>query len=155
MLLGGLWHGSSWNFIIWGAIHGIVLGIEKFLKSKGYLDKVKGLGFLGYPITFCIVLLSWVFFRAQDLHSASLAIRKIFQFNLGMPLIGNMSVMATSIFVLTIGIVFDLYLFNKKIDLEVLGAKFSSVKIAVVATVIITLINLFYSSSNNFIYFQF
>ncbi len=155
MLLGGLWHGSSWNFIIWGGIHGTVLSIEKYLKATGILNKFKRVGFLGYPITFCVVLLSWVFFRAQDLHSASLAITKIFQFNLGVPYIGDLNVMASSIFVLAIGIIFDLYLFNKKIDLEELGSKFSGVKIAVIAAVIITLINLFYSSSNNFIYFQF
>ncbi|QDO92623.1 MBOAT family protein [Formosa sediminum] len=155
MLLGGLWHGSSWNFIIWGAIHGVVLSIEKLLKSKGFWGNLKGLSFLGYPITFIVVLLSWVFFRSQDLHSASLAIKKIFQFSLELPYVGDVNVMATSIFVLAIGIAFDLYLFNKKIDLEVLGAKFVPVKIAVIATVIITLINLFYSSSSNFIYFQF
>ncbi|UWX56111.1 hypothetical protein NYZ99_07365 [Maribacter litopenaei] len=41
MLLGGLWHGSSWNFIIWGGIHGLVLGIEKFLKSNPNLVSYK------------------------------------------------------------------------------------------------------------------
>ena len=34
MLLGGLWHGSSWNFIIWGLIHGFILALEKILFSK-------------------------------------------------------------------------------------------------------------------------
>ncbi|WP_159021547.1 MBOAT family protein [Formosa sp. L2A11] len=155
MLLGGLWHGSSWNFIIWGGIHGTVLSLEKYLKTTGIINKFKRFGFLGYPITFIIVLFSWVFFRAQDLQSAGLAIKKIFQLDLSMPYIGDLNVMASSVFVLTIGVLFDLYLFNKKIDLEDFGANFSGVKMAVIATVIITLINLFYSSSNNFIYFQF
>jgi len=34
MLLGGLWHGASWNFVIWGGIHGLVLSIEKFTFQK-------------------------------------------------------------------------------------------------------------------------
>lgn len=155
MLLGGLWHGASWSFIIWGGIHGAVLSIEKYLKSSTHTAKLKVFGFLGYPITFAIVLFSWIFFRAQSLNSATLAIKKILQFDFSSPFIGNINTVANSIIVLSIGILFDLYIFNKKIDLENFGAKFSIIKIAIIASIIIVLINLFYSTSNNFIYFQF
>lgn len=155
MLLGGLWHGSSWNFIIWGFIHGVVLSIEKFLKSSTKLTISKELSFLGYPFTFSVVLFSWIFFRSQDTSSAVLAIKKIIAFDFSSPFIGDINVVGNSILVLSIGIIFDLYLFNKKINLEVFGSRFSTLKIASLATVIIVLINLFYSTSNNFIYFQF
>jgi alginate O-acetyltransferase complex protein AlgI len=155
MLLGGLWHGSSWIFIIWGGIHGIVLSIEKYLKSNRNSNIFNKLSILGYPITFSIVLFSWIFFRSQDLNSAILAINKIILFDFSSPFIGDINVVVNSIFVLSIGILFDLYLLNKKIDLENFGAKFSVLKIAILSTVIIVLINLFYSTSNNFIYFQF
>jgi D-alanyl-lipoteichoic acid acyltransferase DltB (MBOAT superfamily) len=155
MLLGGLWHGSSWNFIIWGFIHGVVLSIEKFLKSSTKLTISKELSFLGYPFTFSVVLFSWIFFRSQDTSSAVLAIKKIIAFDFYSPFIGDINVVGNSILVLSIGIIFDLYLFNKKINLEVFGSRFSPLKIASLATVIIVLINLFYSTSNNFIYFQF
>ena len=155
MLLGGLWHGSSWNFIIWGGIHGLVLGIEKFLKSNKSLKLPSSLDFLGYPLTFIVVLFSWIFFRAQTLDSAFLAIDRIALLDFSFPYFGDINLMASAAIVLLIGLTFDFYLFRKKVDLEHLGAKFSMVKIAIISTVIITLINLFYSTSNNFIYFQF
>ncbi|TYB78353.1 MBOAT family O-acyltransferase [Bizionia myxarmorum] len=155
MLLGGLWHGSSWNFVIWGGIHGLILSIEKFIKTYQTSYLWKKFSFLGYPITFGVVLFSWIFFRAQDLNSAMLAIKKICQFNFSAPFIGDINLIITSALVLSLGIGFDFFLFRKKIDLENLAARFSILKVAVLASVIIVLINLFYSTSNNFIYFQF
>jgi alginate O-acetyltransferase complex protein AlgI len=68
MLLGGLWHGAAWNFIVWGAIHGALLGFER-LRGKRPLY-----GPLPQPlrvaITFGIVLVAWVFFRASDVPHA-------------------------------------------------------------------------------------
>ena len=68
MLLGGLWHGAAWNFVIWGALHGALLGFER-LRGKAALY-----GGLPAPmrvgVTFTIVLITWVFFRAPDLRQA-------------------------------------------------------------------------------------
>ena len=155
MLLGGLWHGSSWNFIIWGGIHGVILIIEKLLNSKIKSKTINNLSFFGYPITFIIVLFSWIFFRAENLESSIFAISKIFQFNLSFPVFSNINIMSNSILVLCIGLLFDSYLYFKKVNLEDLGSKLNLSKIIVFCSVIIMLINLFYSSSNNFIYFQF
>ncbi len=70
MLLGGLWHGASWNFVIWGGIHGAMLAGERMLgKDSAYRrlpDPIKT------ALTFVILLFTWVFFRAPDL-AASLA----------------------------------------------------------------------------------
>ena len=155
MLLGGLWHGSSWNFIIWGGIHGVVLSIEKLLNSKSKSKIIENLSFFGYPITFIIVLFSWVFFRAENLESSIFAISKIFEFNLSIPSITDANVVVNSILMLCFGLLFDCYLYFKKVDLEDLGSKFSSTKIVIFCTVITIIINLFYSTSDNFIYFQF
>jgi alginate O-acetyltransferase complex protein AlgI len=68
MLLGGLWHGAAWNFVIWGALHGALLAFER-LRGKAAL-------YSGFPapvrvgVTFTIVLVTWVFFRAADLPHA-------------------------------------------------------------------------------------
>ncbi|NQZ70064.1 MAG: MBOAT family protein [Lentisphaeria bacterium] len=68
MLLGGLWHGSSWNFIIWGAIHGGMLALERLQGKDSFYRKLpKAAKIL---ITFLITCLAWVFFRAADLPSA-------------------------------------------------------------------------------------
>ncbi|OMP32583.1 membrane-bound O-acyltransferase family protein [Mangrovimonas sp. DI 80] len=155
MLLGGLWHGSSWNFIIWGGIHGLALSIEKLIKSNKKLKLPNSLDFLGYFSTFSIVLLSWIFFRAQDLGTAFTAISKIVHFDFSAPFIGNSNLVTNALLMLTIGFLFDLFLFKKQIHLESFGPQFSAVKISIISTIIITLINLFYSTSNNFIYFQF
>ena len=65
MLLGGLWHGASWNFVIWGGIHGGMLGFERlFGKDTWYHRFPKP---LKVALTFVIVLFTWVFFRAKDL----------------------------------------------------------------------------------------
>jgi D-alanyl-lipoteichoic acid acyltransferase DltB (MBOAT superfamily) len=68
MLLGGLWHGASWNFVIWGGYHGALLSVERLFRGDRPLrDDWDWL----YPakaiLTFGLVMISWVFFRAADL----------------------------------------------------------------------------------------
>jgi alginate O-acetyltransferase complex protein AlgI len=68
MVLGGFWHGASWNFLIWGAIHGSWLGIERLLGKQGFYSRAPVIARVA--ITFVIVNLGWVFFRAPDLGTA-------------------------------------------------------------------------------------
>lgn len=155
MLLGGLWHGSSWNFIIWGGIHGVVLSVEKYLQSTKATAYLKRFSFLGYPITFCVVLFAWIFFRAQGLDNALIAIQRIMSLELAPPYIGNINLITNSILVPTLALSFDFYLFKNKIPLEQLGGTLKNWKLVGFSVLILTFINLFYSTSNNFIYFQF
>jgi len=66
MLLGGLWHGASWNFVIWGGIHGTALAVERLLNlpEKIYRNRITRL--IGVVITFHIWAFSMLFFRAQS-----------------------------------------------------------------------------------------
>jgi alginate O-acetyltransferase complex protein AlgI len=68
MVIGGLWHGASWNFVIWGAIHGAALALERYQGKTGLLRRLPH--FLQVCFTFLVVVFAWVFFRANDLHSA-------------------------------------------------------------------------------------
>lgn len=68
MVLGGLWHGASVNFVIWGGLHGCWLAMERLLGQKSLYIGLPRL--LRTGITFAIVCLAWVFFRAEDLPSA-------------------------------------------------------------------------------------
>jgi alginate O-acetyltransferase complex protein AlgI len=69
MLLGGLWHGASWNFVIWGGIHGGMLGLERWIgQRESTYTRLRPP--LRVALTFVIVLFAWVFFRATDLSSA-------------------------------------------------------------------------------------
>ena len=68
MLLGGLWHGASWNFVLWGAIHGGMLAFERAQGRTGFYRRLpRG---ARVATTFLIVCLSWVFFRAKTLPAA-------------------------------------------------------------------------------------
>lgn len=72
MLAGGLWHGASWKFIFWGAMHGMgLIGHKLFIKYTG--DGLRNnilAGFLGWLLTFHFVAFLWVFFRAENFQSA-------------------------------------------------------------------------------------
>jgi D-alanyl-lipoteichoic acid acyltransferase DltB (MBOAT superfamily) len=77
-MVSGLWHGASWTFVIWGAIHGVCVFIYNNIKKAlptssvpeyGLLVRVVSL--LGVIVTFCIVTLAWVFFRAATLAQAT------------------------------------------------------------------------------------
>jgi alginate O-acetyltransferase complex protein AlgI len=65
MLLGGLWHGASWNFVIWGGIHGMWLCVERLQGKVAFYAKTPA--FVRIGVTFLVVNLAWVFFRAPDL----------------------------------------------------------------------------------------
>jgi alginate O-acetyltransferase complex protein AlgI len=65
MVLGGLWHGAAWGFVLWGTIHGAALTIEHFFRGKVKLPR-----WLGWFIVFHIVVLAWIPFRAPNLDLA-------------------------------------------------------------------------------------
>lgn len=73
MLLGGLWHGAGWNFVIWGGLHGLYLLLERFVRRIAG-DATWGTSFpavcLAWLATFLGVVVTWVFFRAADLTQA-------------------------------------------------------------------------------------
>ena len=68
MLLGGLWHGAAWNFVIWGALHGALLAGERLRGRRPRHSWVPEHGRVA--ATFVVLLFTWVFFRAADLPSA-------------------------------------------------------------------------------------
>jgi len=76
MLLGGLWHGASWNFVLWGGYHGAALAIERALWGR---EEKKG--WVRIPLTiftFAIVTIGWVFFRAKTFGAAVFVIGQMF-----------------------------------------------------------------------------
>ncbi|MDR1403240.1 MAG: MBOAT family protein [Tannerellaceae bacterium] len=84
MLLGGLWHGASLRFILWGAIHGVSLAIHKFM--MGRFSSFKRLGsqtspfrrIAGIAFTFHLVCFGWIFFRADSMQIAGEVLYQIF-----------------------------------------------------------------------------
>ena len=77
-LLSGLWHGASWNFVVWGALHGLLICADKLflgnvMKKIGKVPSV--------ILTFLTVNLIWVFFRVEDFGLAWLLIKRMFAFD--------------------------------------------------------------------------
>ncbi|MGH9162948.1 MAG: MBOAT family O-acyltransferase [Vicinamibacteraceae bacterium] len=68
MLLGGLWHGAAWNFVIWGGIHGVLLALERIGGKAAIYARAPAP--LRVGLTFVLLLFTWVFFRASDLPAA-------------------------------------------------------------------------------------
>lgn len=82
MLLGGLWHGASWTFVVWGGLHGLYLSVHKALlhfkgESAAARDRRPLAGFLKILVTFHLVCLTWVFFRAPDFATATEVLTRI------------------------------------------------------------------------------
>jgi alginate O-acetyltransferase complex protein AlgI len=67
MLLGGLWHGANWNFLIWGGLHGVYLLINH---AWNRFVAISLGSFIGSMMTFLAVLIGWVFFRSADFNTA-------------------------------------------------------------------------------------
>jgi len=79
-LASGLWHGASWNFVIWGAYHGLWLVVERAFLLKLFAriwNPVRAI------ITFFIVVIGWVFFRVETLNDALACLHKLFAFSSG------------------------------------------------------------------------
>lgn len=155
MLLGGLWHGSNWTFVIWGSIHGLFLSIEKFINSNSSFRFLKRFSSFGYLYTFIVVCFGWIYFRASNLTSANLIVSKILKGDLTEPFIGDINLVSNAMVVLIIGFLFDLYLKITNQDLEYFGSRLTLSKLIVFISVVIILAALFFSDSTNFIYFQF
>ena len=79
-LISGLWHGAAWNFVLWGAFHGLFLVADRLFLLKFY----KLIGKLpSIVITFLIVLIGWVFFRAENIADAWAYLDRMFAFENG------------------------------------------------------------------------
>lgn len=97
MLLGGFWHGASWNFIIWGALHGVGLVVHKswMLLTGRALARVqqrRWYNWLAVLLTFHFVCFGWIFFHAVDFATANTMIHQItrdFHFSVWRGFVGN------------------------------------------------------------------
>lgn len=82
MLLGGLWHGANWTFVVWGGLHGTYLAAERWLRKHfvGYKPGPFAFMLLGM-LTYALVNVTWVFFRAKTFEKARLVLQGMFGLN--------------------------------------------------------------------------
>lgn len=156
MLLGGLWHGASWNFVIWGALNGLYLSVEKFLNlnfdrnNKPFLLKV-----LYTFITFNLICITWIFFRADTLENALLFIKNIFVIKGFMKLrIQDTSIMSNVVFGVIVLLLFEYFVLRKR-SIEGIYRKHPKILMAFNIILVLFIILWGVSEGSQFIYFQF
>ncbi len=79
MVIGGFWHGANWTYVVWGSFHGGILAIERLFKDKKW--NLISNNYVSWVLTFIIVNIGWIFFRAHDLQQAWAWLNKVLFMN--------------------------------------------------------------------------
>jgi D-alanyl-lipoteichoic acid acyltransferase DltB (MBOAT superfamily) len=82
MLLGGLWHGAGWTFVVWGGLHGAYICAHRLVRASGLYERLLPYEWprrtLAQATTLFLIVIAWVFFRAADLHAAIIMLKSMF-----------------------------------------------------------------------------
>ncbi|HUE77014.1 MAG TPA: MBOAT family O-acyltransferase [Longimicrobiales bacterium] len=156
MLLGGLWHGASWTFVVWGGLHGSYLAAERFLRERfgGWRGaRTAGFGIAAAIVTYGLVNLTWVFFRAPDFATAWRMIRSMVGLAPGgesvLPFVHVAQVTAV------IGSMLVVHWWMRDRSVEEVAARAPAWLLAVVWAAMLFAIVITQGSGDAFIYFQF
>lgn len=158
MLLGGLWHGASWNFVIWGGLHGLYLILHKLLKrnrkpSMANMSSFSIKDLVNILFTNILILFTWLFFRASTFKDTQLFLEKIWHWEssaftyrfIGVAFTYGLMVFLLDYFAYKTGShTFLLKLRSKPLIVGILTALF-----------FVTVLYMFQSDNQPFIYFQF
>ncbi|MEO6263772.1 MAG: MBOAT family O-acyltransferase, partial [Luteimonas sp.] len=154
MLLGGLWHGASWTFVVWGGLHGSYLAGERLLRARfaGYRPGPWAL-FGVALLTYALINVTWVFFRAKTFDKAWVVLRGMFGGN------GDVAPILPTVHLLTValivsGIVFAHWQMRNR-TLESMLARAPAASISVALALMAFTIAIAQGDGNAFIYFQF
>jgi alginate O-acetyltransferase complex protein AlgI len=119
MLIGGIWHGANWTFVVWGGFHGVALGVHKYFSGIKSIDSNEKTFAWHTPfwivITYLFVVFAWLFFRAPDFRTAWFFLDRIFINQIASTLTLDLLVIFLSYLLLVIGL--DLVeIFTKRQD---------------------------------------
>jgi alginate O-acetyltransferase complex protein AlgI len=159
MLLGGLWHGASWTFVVWGGLHGLYLCIERLIRntkkaSDTLVESANTLSNFGLALlTFILINITWVFFRAQDFGKAMLMILSMFGVIPNAPkFVSTLDVYKIAL--VTVGLL-TCHWFMRNSSLVELAKKLKWWQMGFAWTLMLIVLILTQKSSGSFIYFQF
>lgn len=157
-MLTGLWHGASWNFIIWGLYFGIILIIEKYFLNK-VLEKLPKAIRIIY--TSFVVMISFIIFSSEDLGSALTIIKGLFSFK-SLSLSNNFILYYVKSygFILIMGIIFSTPLIKNIIEKlrskKILNNIINIIEVIVIVLILLVVTSMLIDSSYNpFLYFRF
>lgn len=156
MLLGGLWHGASWTFVVWGGLHGLYLAVERFLQRRfgeSAAWKSTPMKIALALVTYFLVNITWVFFRAQDFRTAAKILSSMLLLETsGKPILITWHVWSCAA---TIAIMLICHWLLRDKDLHEVAGKTPSVVFGLVWGAMLFLIAITQGGSDAFIYFQF
>lgn len=173
MLLGGLWHGANWTFVVWGALHGLYLCVEKLIKDVRKADlllpmpgeiRQEGPGadtlktktfsnFILVLITFFFINVTWVFFRAPDFESAWRLLTSMFTPVKGAEvLLTTLSIIKVSV-IIFFTVAFHWIMRNTRV--LIVAEKLPWWLLGITWSILLLLLIWSQESSSSFIYFQF
>jgi alginate O-acetyltransferase complex protein AlgI len=154
MLLGGLWHGANWTFVAWGGLHGLYLVAERRIRAlfAGYRPGPLALFGLGL-LTYMLVNLTWVFFRARDFTVGWQVLRGMLGLN------GGAKPILPTVFIVAVAVIMPLLVavhwYMRDRTLESTLARVPPAVIALAWGLMAFLIVISQGAGNAFIYFQF
>ncbi len=157
-LVSGLWHGASWNFVLWGAYNGFFLVLDRLFLLKVYEKLGK---FLSTLITFFIVMTGWVFFRVDKVHDSFVYLKRMFTFHFSESHLSSFDSQAyTFLFIAVFFAFFAFFKRGQKLQDAIYFGEYSNVKHTLIAIVSVLLLVLSTASItatgfNPFIYFRF
>lgn len=153
MLLGGLWHGAAWTFVVWGMLHGLFLVIERMLKNVIHIKIGHWNGILLALGTYTLVNFTWVFFRAREFSTAKNMLSSMLFMNPnGEKILQSFDII--KIFTV-ITLTFICHYLMRNTSLKEVSLKSSPWVLGVVWAFMFLLIAIAQGSGEQFIYFQF
>jgi alginate O-acetyltransferase complex protein AlgI len=155
MLIGGLWHGASWMFVIWGGLHGVYLAVERRLRESFGEKKWAS----AWPVTlgatlltYALVCIAWVFFRAGDMATATHLVKSMLLGGKGSGLLGPADHLVVGS--LTVALL-AAHWWTRERSLAQLWSRTPEWARITLLTVLLLLVSLSGGDNRAFIYFQF
>lgn len=154
MLLGGLWHGASWTFVVWGGLHGLYLAVERILRKRFSSFSPGPPMLLGMALlTYALVNITWVFFRADTFGKAWQVLRGMFGFNAAAaPILPTVHLVMVA---LIVGGIVGAHWLMRNRTLESVVARAPAMLLCAVWALMLFAIVITQGAGNAFIYFQF
>ena len=153
-MVSGLWHGASWTFVVWGALHGLMLLAERYFSKIFKFEIKKEWSLLNVFLvlkTFVITSFIWIFFRAENFQKAKDVFKAIIKnSNVSAIPLDTVTALAFSLLI----IVFDIFLYNSRIDSKLNTFK-TPYRWAFYTVLLFCLMTLSGTQKFTFIYFQF
>ncbi|WP_435577948.1 MBOAT family O-acyltransferase [Gilvibacter sp.] len=153
MLLGGLWHGAAWTFVIWGALHGLYLVVERILKKFISIKINTASGIALALLTYFCVNISWVFFRAREFSTAKQLLASMFFMDAeGKELLNYFEIFKVGMVILGL---FVCHWIMRNSSVKEMASKQNPLVLGVFWAVMVFLICIAQGTGEQFIYFQF